>query len=59
MNAHTPLRKISSRGWHPLGQRRGRAKRVPAQGAMLRVDPERNSETAWTEPDRFEVKAKG
>src|ERR1700690_1458919 len=28
------------------------------QGAMLRFDPERNAETAWTEPDRFEVKAR-
>jgi hypothetical protein len=29
------------------------------QGAMVRFDPERNTETAWTEPDRFEVKARG
>ena len=29
------------------------------QGTMVRFDPERNSEAAWTEPDRFEVKAKG
>jgi hypothetical protein len=28
------------------------------QGTMVRFDPERNSETAWTEPDRFEVKAR-
>jgi hypothetical protein len=28
------------------------------QGAMVRFDPGRNSETAWTEPDRFEVKAR-
>ncbi len=28
------------------------------QGAMVRFDPDRNTETAWTEPDRFEVKAK-
>jgi hypothetical protein len=28
------------------------------QGTMVRFDPERNAETAWTEPDRFEVKAK-
>jgi acid phosphatase type 7 len=28
------------------------------QGAMVRFDPARNSEIAWTEPDRFEVKAK-
>jgi hypothetical protein len=28
------------------------------QAAMVRFDPEQNSETAWTEPDRFEVKAK-
>jgi acid phosphatase type 7 len=28
------------------------------QGAMERFDPERHDETAWTEPDRFEVKAK-
>jgi hypothetical protein len=24
---------------------------------MVRFDPERNAETAWTEPDWFEVKA--
>jgi acid phosphatase type 7 len=29
------------------------------QGTMVRFDPERNGEAAWTEPDRFEVKAKG
>ena len=29
------------------------------RGAMVRFDPERNDETAWTEPDRFEVKARG
>jgi hypothetical protein len=28
------------------------------QGTMVRFDPEPNAETAWTEPDRFEVKAK-
>jgi hypothetical protein len=28
------------------------------QGTMVRFDPERNGETAWTEPDRFEVKAR-
>jgi hypothetical protein len=28
------------------------------QGTMVRFDPERNAEAAWTEPDRFEVKAK-
>src|ERR1700689_2633010 len=28
------------------------------RGAMVRFDPERNGETAWTEPDRFEVKAR-
>jgi len=28
------------------------------QGTMVRFDPERNAETAWTEPDRFEVKAR-
>jgi acid phosphatase type 7 len=28
------------------------------QGAMVRFDPERSGETAWTEPDRFEVKAR-
>jgi acid phosphatase type 7 len=27
------------------------------QGAMVRFDPERNAEGAWTEPDRFEVSA--
>jgi len=27
-------------------------------GTMVRFDPERNAETAWTEPDRFEVKAR-
>lgn len=27
------------------------------QGSMVRFDPERNGETAWTEPDRFEIKA--
>jgi hypothetical protein len=29
------------------------------QGTMVRFDPERNGDAAWTEPDRFEVKAKG
>ncbi len=29
------------------------------QGTMVRFDAESNPETAWTEPDRFEVKAKG
>jgi acid phosphatase type 7 len=28
------------------------------QGTMVRFDPDRPAETAWTEPDRFEVKAK-
>ena len=28
------------------------------QGVMVRFDPGRNGETAWTEPDRFEVKAR-
>ncbi len=28
------------------------------QGTMVRFDPERNAETAWTEPDRFEIKAR-
>jgi acid phosphatase type 7 len=28
------------------------------QGTMVRFDPERDAETAWTEPDRFEVKAR-
>jgi acid phosphatase type 7 len=28
------------------------------QGTMVRFDPERNGETAWTEPDRFEVKGR-
>jgi acid phosphatase type 7 len=28
------------------------------QGTMVRFDPERSAETAWTEPDRFEVKAR-
>jgi hypothetical protein len=28
------------------------------QGTMVRFDPEHNGETAWTEPDRFEVKAR-
>jgi hypothetical protein len=27
------------------------------QGTMVRFDPEGNAESAWTEPDRFEVKA--
>jgi len=27
-------------------------------GTMVRFDPERDGETAWTEPDRFEVKAR-
>jgi acid phosphatase type 7 len=27
-------------------------------GTMVRFDPERNGEAAWTEPDRFEVKAR-
>jgi hypothetical protein len=25
---------------------------------MVRFDPERPAETAWTDPDRFEIKAK-
>jgi hypothetical protein len=28
------------------------------QGTMVRFDPARNGETAWSEPDRFESKAK-
>jgi len=28
------------------------------QGTMVRFDPNRPAETAWSEPDRFEVKAK-
>jgi len=28
------------------------------QGTMVRFDPERSGESAWTEPDRFEVKAR-
>ena len=28
------------------------------QGTMVRFDPNRPAETAWTEPDRFEVRAK-
>jgi hypothetical protein len=28
------------------------------QGTMVRFDPERSAETAWTEPDRFEIKAR-
>jgi hypothetical protein len=28
------------------------------QGSMVRFEPGRNAETAWTEPDRFEIKAK-
>jgi hypothetical protein len=28
------------------------------QGSMVRFDPGRNTETAWTEPDRFDVKAR-
>jgi len=28
------------------------------QGAMVRFDPERPAETAWTEPDRFEIKTR-
>jgi len=28
------------------------------QGTMVRFDPELNDEAAWTEPDRFEVKAR-
>jgi hypothetical protein len=28
------------------------------QGTMVRFDPDRPAETAWTEPDHFEVKAK-
>jgi len=27
------------------------------QGAMVRFDPDRPAETAWTEPDRFEIEA--
>jgi hypothetical protein len=28
------------------------------RGTMVRFDPERPVETAWTEPDRFEIKAR-
>jgi hypothetical protein len=28
------------------------------QGTMVRFDPERPAETAWTEPDRFEIRAR-
>jgi hypothetical protein len=28
------------------------------RGTMVRFDPERPAETAWTEPDRFEIKTK-
>jgi acid phosphatase type 7 len=28
------------------------------QGTMVRFDPDRPAETAWTEPDRFEIKAR-
>jgi hypothetical protein len=28
------------------------------QGTMVRFDPKRNAEAAWSEPDRFETKAK-
>ena len=28
------------------------------QGTMVRFDPGRNADTAWTEPDRFEIEAK-
>ena len=28
------------------------------QGTMVRFDPERPAETAWTEPDRFEIKSR-
>src|ERR1700722_20189516 len=28
------------------------------QGTMVRFDPKQSAETAWTEPDRFEVKAR-
>ncbi len=28
------------------------------RGTMVRFDPERPAETAWTDPDRFEIKAK-
>jgi hypothetical protein len=28
------------------------------QGTMVRFDPDRPAETAWTEPDRFEINAK-
>jgi hypothetical protein len=33
-------------------------KRRDLQGTMVRFDPDRSPETAWTEPDRFEVKAR-
>src|SRR5208283_4605852 len=35
-----------------------RLERGDLQGTMVRFDPNRPAETAWTEPDRFEVKAK-
>jgi len=37
---------------------RFRLKGADLQGTMVRFDPERNTETAWSEPDRFESKAK-
>jgi hypothetical protein len=37
---------------------RFRLERGDLQGTMVRFDPGQNAETAWTEPDRFEVKAK-
>jgi hypothetical protein len=37
---------------------RFRLKGGELQGSMVRFDPGRNAETAWTEPDRFEVKAR-
>jgi hypothetical protein len=38
---------------------RFRLERGDLQAAMVRFDPERSGETAWTEPDRFEVKNAG
>jgi hypothetical protein len=37
---------------------RFRLERGELRGVMVRFAPERDSESAWTEPDRFEVKAK-
>jgi hypothetical protein len=37
---------------------RFRLERGTLRGTMVRFDPERPAETAWTEPDRFEIEAK-